>query len=462
MRQTKIKIYAYALAATAVLAAAAILYNGFARSRIEPPQLTPSERSELWLAYEQLGWNPESSYTLPANIPPPDPPRLIPHLESTMETSNNFAFKVLQQNLTTTTRESIAVSPVSLAQAFYLAGNGASGETEIAIRQLLGTDTAWNLINQANQMWLEDLSLLRGIELEIASSVWTTSGIVVNPAFIETARSYESEMRTLPPDPRQAVVEINDWVSSNTRGLIKEIVKRLDENTNLFIANAVYFFGKWSNPFDQANTKLADFHLPDGTVAKCNLMWQKDEFLYAETEQAQLIRLPYGPWHKCGMVVVLPRRDLSANAMALQLSSETYRKMRNALNAIHLPPEGVVEIPRFELDSQPELSGVYPQLGIDPAHLADFSGISPDLSNNRILDVVHRVVVKVDESGTEAAASTGLSAGYMAEPEQRPPFHFRADRPFLFFIEDSRGVVLFAGVVNNVTATEPGLTSERE
>ena len=65
----------------------------------------------------------------------------------------------------------------------------------------------------------------------------------------------------------------------------------------------------------------------------------------------------------------------------------------------------------------------------------------------------HQVVIDVNEEGTEAAAATAvmIRVTYTMMPEPVPVF--RADRPFLFIIqENSTGEYLFMGKVENPAA----------
>ena len=78
---------------------------------------------------------------------------------------------------------------------------------------------------------------------------------------------------------------------------------------------------------------------------------------------------------------------------------------------------------------------------------ADFTGINPT-GELYISDVIHKAFIGVDEYGTEAAAATAvILAGYGG-----PPPEFTADRPFLFFICDASGLILFAGQVVDASA----------
>ncbi len=67
-------------------------------------------------------------------------------------------------------------------------------------------------------------------------------------------------------------------------------------------------------------------------------------------------------------------------------------------------------------------------------------------------DVIHKVFVRVDEVGTEAAASTvQMMQTIGAGPKQYPDI-FYVDHPFLFFILDQKhGHILFMGRVVDPT-----------
>jgi len=75
---------------------------------------------------------------------------------------------------------------------------------------------------------------------------------------------------------------------------------------------------------------------------------------------------------------------------------------------------------------------------------ADFSKIDGTLKL-KIQNVIHQAFVEVNEEGTEAAAATAVIMGIkMAMPVM--PVIFRADRPFMFFIqEETSNTILFMG-----------------
>jgi Serine protease inhibitor len=94
--------------------------------------------------------------------------------------------------------------------------------------------------------------------------------------------------------------------------------------------------------------------------------------------------------------------------------------------------------------------GILGRMGMPTAfseRRANFSGMTskPDFYN--ITQVVHQAFIEVNEQGTEAAAATGggiLGGVITVEGEPNPVF--RADHPFIFFIQEKRtGTILFFG-----------------
>jgi hypothetical protein len=81
--------------------------------------------------------------------------------------------------------------------------------------------------------------------------------------------------------------------------------------------------------------------------------------------------------------------------------------------------------------------------------IADFSGIN-SARQLYISDVLHQAFISVDEYGTEAAAATAVIIADASIPPT--PVPFTVDRPFLFFIRDSSGLLLFAGQVVDASA----------
>ncbi|CAF3936402.1 unnamed protein product, partial [Rotaria magnacalcarata] len=82
---------------------------------------------------------------------------------------------------------------------------------------------------------------------------------------------------------------------------------------------------------------------------------------------------------------------------------------------------------------------------------ANFKGIIGTIKDeNRIAitKVIHRTFLNVDEEGTEAAGAGAVIMGRFGcrFRDTEKPIEFKANRPFLFFIQEVRqNVILFSG-----------------
>lgn len=109
-----------------------------------------------------------------------------------------------------------------------------------------------------------------------------------------------------------------------------------------------------------------------------------------------------------------------------------------------------ITMPRFKYAFETSLKKVLTSMGMEKAFVpdeADFSGISDE--DLYISDAIHKSYIDVNETGTEAAAVTGLVfATTSMDPD--PPVSFYVDRPFVYAItEKDTGAILFIGEVNH-------------
>jgi len=107
-----------------------------------------------------------------------------------------------------------------------------------------------------------------------------------------------------------------------------------------------------------------------------------------------------------------------------------------------------VFLPRFKVETEFILNDQLIAMGMPDAFdevKADFSGMSSGSKGLYISKVVHKAFVDVNEEGTEAAAATAVVMALKSMPPLDMPV-FRADRPFVFIIRDTRtGAILFIG-----------------
>lgn len=279
---------------------------------------------------------------------------------------------------------------------------------------------------------------------------------------------------------------INGWVSEHTQDKIQDIIPEgvITKLTRLVIANAVYFKGSWTQPFEAEQTKPAVFTTSDLKECQVPLMNRqgfkegrygafnadgslfdtpatvsesfREEQGYPENNGFQVVELPYNG-DALSMMILMPRK---ADGLAALMDSMTAEKLQLcaeqlAQRAFH------VSLPRFKLEASYELNDSLQRLGMKEAFDADranFHGMTdsrnPD-DEMHISFVLHKAFVDVNEQGTQAAAATIVAMDVRAAPVAQRPFvpSFVANRPFLLVIQDRESnLILFIGKIENPVA----------
>jgi len=218
----------------------------------------------------------------------------------------------------------------------------------------------------------------------------------------------------------------------------------ITEQTRVVLVNAVYFYGSWVTPFKPSATSDASFQPLSGAAVQVPTMHGEMRVAYRSAGDFEVAELPY-EGNQLRMTIVLPTAG-KFEAVRSQQSAQWLDQAVTGITATSLR----VQLPKFTLTVGPfSLHEGLETLGMKSAFTdqADFTGITTDAPIS-LSDVLQKAFIAVDENGTEAAAATGAIAGTTAVMQTTP---FVVDRPFLFFIRDANGAVLFSGQVVNPT-----------
>lgn len=183
--------------------------------------------------------------------------------ERLLSANTEFALGLYKQIAQRDRAENICVSPASIWLALSMTYNGADGDTHRAMAKVLGIKgMSLDQINGANA---DLMSILVNpdpkVELTLANSVWMRKGVNLKEEFAKrNEETYRAETRTLNFDAPDAPKTINDWVRKNTKGKIEKIVgEKIDERAVMFLINAIYFKGTWTDEFNPNQTKNLPF-----------------------------------------------------------------------------------------------------------------------------------------------------------------------------------------------------------
>lgn len=360
-----------------------------------------------------------------------------------VEADNTFGVDLFQK-LNAGASGNVAIAPISVAMALQIVYNGSAGVTQQGMAQTL------QLGSMSMQTLNDDNAALQGsllnpdpqVQLTIANSLWMHLSMNTVPAaFTQMDQNYYG---ATVGDLAGAPANVNDWVNTETNGLITSILPNMDYSGVIaVIANVIYFKGQWSTAFDSSQTAPAPFTLADGTQVSVPMMHQSANYGYFQGTNFQILRLPYGQG-RLSMLVVMPDAGTSLSSFAAGMSADTLKgwvgQLQNGF--------GTVALPRFTTSYGASLVQPLISLGMQAAFCSDPSASFPGIGLACIGDVEHKTVVEVDEAGTVAAGATSITV--MPVAVERPLFDITVDHPFLYAIRDDQtGELLFIGAMLN-------------
>jgi serpin B len=337
------------------------------------------------------------------------------------------------------------ISPFSLKMALLMAANGASGETQSEILNMLDI-TDLDTFNEYVKSFMEyaateenndDLEDAKTLPVfEVANSIWLNKdfgdGEFENTEFSDEFSKIISDFyggTSEAVNNENKVEKVNSWVAEKTHDKISNII---DEQTDFLaaIVNAIYMKAEWNSQFDEEATYKDNFTDRNGNENQIDFMHKTAYFNYYLDDDISLIQIPY--YGGLSMYVAL------GDAEKFQSVKDNTQNTCIALS-----------LPKFKIESNFELKTTLQDMGVNLAfnkETAVFDKmLTPVPEQFWIDDVIQKTYIDVDENGTEAAAATYIGmAATSAVP--REPIEFKADKPFTYFIcDDETGQIFFMG-----------------
>lgn len=336
--------------------------------------------------------------------------------------------------------ENTLVSPLSVLTALAMAANGAEGDTLTQMETTLG-GTREDLNDWLGGFQDDD-------QLKQANGIWVKSDQKFNPNddFLTTVQKVYDAVLNEAPFDEATRDEINDWVREKTGGMIDGIVDEIPEEAIMYLINALAFEANWENPYDEFQVQNGIFTMEDGRELDVEMMYGT-AYDYLRTENATGFR----QWYEnedYAFIALLPNEGVTVTELVDSLTGEGLSEL------LAKPEVEVVQtaIPKFEAESDFELSEVLSDMGMDKVFndtLANFSSLGTYESRNIYINrVLHKTSIQVAEQGTKAGAATAVEIAYAtgASGPAEEPTTVYLDRPFVYMIvERDSGLPLFMG-----------------
>lgn len=350
----------------------------------------------------------------------------------------------------------VVISPASVKSTLAMILEGAEGDTATEIKSALRVSQVKDDFRKELNMFLEALEVnTTNVLLRNANAIFVSKKLSLKKQYESAVKGiYFTEVAKLDFDnPRSSVDTINRWVSDKTQGLIPSIVNEglITPSTELLLTNALYFKASWKYAFDAKLTKSDCFYVK-GICRNVAMMDLQAELKYAFVNdlKAHALELPY-QGGRYSMLLLVPQYRDSTAALIRDLP---YIGIPQIIDTME-PTDVVITMPKFTIEYSADLNEALKKIRINAlfSQSANLSGIF-DLGDSAYVSSIYQsVYMKVDEAGTEAAASTIA----FVVPLINNQVQIRVDRSFLFFIRDNTlGLNLFEGKIEEPTEyTEP-------
>jgi serpin B len=357
---------------------------------------------------------------------------------------NSLSFNLL--NKLNTENENVLISAYSISGALALTYVGAKNETKSEMEKVLFPYIK-NKVGSDFQTLNESLSFNKKLELLTANAIWLEKAYKLKKRYAkEISENFKSELNKADfvsvTGRDSARNEINRWVEEKTKEMITDFIPPdvLSASTTMVLVNAIYYLGKWNTAFPKQKSYKADFKSSKEKKVVCEFMKNTLNLTYYSDSLLRAVEIPYED-NEASLIVVLPKNKSTKLSGLLDNNyfGKIYRGFKNRKVELHLP--------KFKLESEYELNSYLKELGLKSAFdaSADFSGITGK-KEIHISNILHKAVMVLDESGTEASAATAVITSRSVSNNYTKPVLFKADYPFIFLIrEKSTGTILFMG-----------------
>ena len=310
-----------------------------------------------------------------------------------------------------------------------------------AILTSLKKYSAGQTLDELNALNIPGAKTHFNISVQQADGLFVSEKLALTPTVTDAVKiNFENSAH--------AADTINTWCTERTNGLINQLVQASDFSllTAFVATNAIYMKSDWLYPFRENESFTGSFTTADGKKSSVKMMSNTAKYPVARGKDWVAIALPYkatqNTGEHCYFVAICPMGD--ARKFATTLTGEKYSNILTTLSRESARVQLIM--PRFTLEGDTlKLNDALKAAGLTKIFTrADFSGLLAEPRDDIFLKaVLQKCYVKVDETGTEAAAATAAIAQFRSMPRT-----ISLNRPFIWMITDLSGnsTPLFMGI----------------
>ncbi|MFC2371675.1 serpin family protein [Segatella oris] len=336
---------------------------------------------------------------------------------------NGVAFQLLHKMHSN--QENILVSPLGLCYALNMLNAGAEDMTQQQINHILGREG------------LAD-SLCRKMLLADAATVKSRS------------ESPDDEVATLTSENKVAVGAGVNLLPAFEERMIRNYFAAIeagDEAQKIILSNTLTFEGVWKEAFEPTETEPHSFTTEQGKVTKVPMMRGQFDLNYMETDDYQLVKIPYkGDFN---LYVLLPKTGKKLASVVSDMNATVWQQAVKQMKKADVS----LWFPKFSVAKKNGMKNVLKQLGMQNAFDSKRANLSNMVAERAYVDdVKQEVKIDFNEQRTHAEAKTTVEVAVLSAIDEpmKKEIEKRSvccDHPFFYVVTNRFGAICFMGEV---------------
>mgnify|MGYP001672060349 CR=1 FL=1 len=336
---------------------------------------------------------------------------------------NGVAFRLvheMQKN-----HDNLLVSPLGLCYALNMLNAGADGATQRQINRVLGRNI-------------------------LADRLCRTMLLADAATKDRQVKTQSDKVTTLIVDNRVDVgrgIDLLPAFEERMRVCYFAAIEKGNEAQKIILSNTLRFDGVWKEAFDSSQTQVGLFTTAEGKQQKVPLMSGRFKLDYTETNDYQLVKIPYNGGFN--LYVLLPKTGEKLESIVSKLNVTTWQQALKQLQIADVS----LWFPRLSIAKKNDMISVLKHLGVRDAFDMQLANLSKmTLGQAYVSGVKQEVHIDFNEQRTEAEAKTTMEVAVLCATEEPKKKEIqrrfvRCDHPFLYVVTNRFGAICFIGEV---------------
>lgn len=336
---------------------------------------------------------------------------------------NGVAFRLIHEMQKN--HDNLLVSPLGLCYALNMLNAGADGATQRQINRVLGRNILADRL--CRTMLLADAATKDG-QAKAQSDKVTT--LIVNNR-VDVGRG----------------IDLLPAFEERMKVCYFAAIEEESEAQKIILSNTLQFDGVWKEAFDSSQTQVSLFTTAEGKQQKVPLMSGRLKLDYTETNDYQLVKIPYNGGFN--LYVLLPKTGEKLEPIVSKLDVTTWQQ---ALKQMQMADVSLW-FPRLSTAKKNDMISVLKNLGVRDAFDMQLANLSKmTLGQAYVSGVKQEVQIDFNEQRTEAEAKTTMEVAVLCATEEPKKKEIqrrfvRCDHPFFYVVTNRFGAICFIGEV---------------